>query len=305
MSPSPQQHGLLKYPISTPLSNPERTDMKSRIKQFVPQFQRRLAGASGVLLMLFAGQPGLAQQSASRTPVATASALPAAASIAGQPGTAAAADERETAASGKSLDGTIKVHGHWVIDLTNPDGTLADHRDFENSLAVGQGGDSLLIGLLAGYYVPGDYGILLQGPACTTAAPAACIIVKSISTMPGTYVCAPGNASACSASLAYNFVLAPNSGSTSIILSGFVATPNTGTITTVSTFYSACDSVNGYTGTNLPILPTGPSTFPPANCVGSNNSAIIDFLTATNSFTPLQVTSAGQVIHVTVTITFS
>jgi hypothetical protein len=283
--------------------------MKPRIKQFASQFQRRLAGASGVLLMLFAGQAGFAQQSASRTPVSAASALPVAASVARHPDIRAAAEEKETAASDKSLegpsDGTIKVHGHWVIDLRNPDGTLADHREFENSLAVGQGGDTFLIGLLAGYYVPGDYGITLQGPACTTAAPADCNIVKSISTMPGSFVCAPGYSAACGASLAYNFVLAPNSGSTSIILSGSVAAPNTGTITTVATFYNACDSANGYVTTKPPVLPTGPSTFPPANCVGSNNSANIDFLTATSSFTPLQVTSAGQVVHVTVTITFS
>jgi hypothetical protein len=119
--------------------------MKPRIKQLASQLQQSLAGASAVLLMLFAGQAGLTQQSASRPPASTASALP--------------------AATGESRDGAIKVHGHWVIDLKNPDGTLAGHREFENSLAVGQGGDAFLIGLLAGYFVPGDYGILLQGPA--------------------------------------------------------------------------------------------------------------------------------------------
>jgi hypothetical protein len=33
----------------------------------------------------------------------------------------------------------IKVHGHWVIDLRNPDGTLASHTEFENSLDPGYG----------------------------------------------------------------------------------------------------------------------------------------------------------------------
>jgi len=28
----------------------------------------------------------------------------------------------------------VKVHGYWTIDVTNPDGTLAEHRDFENAL---------------------------------------------------------------------------------------------------------------------------------------------------------------------------
>lgn len=29
---------------------------------------------------------------------------------------------------------TITVHGHWTLDVRNPDGTLAQHRDVENSL---------------------------------------------------------------------------------------------------------------------------------------------------------------------------
>ena len=28
----------------------------------------------------------------------------------------------------------IKVHGHWTIEVTNPDGTLAERREFENAL---------------------------------------------------------------------------------------------------------------------------------------------------------------------------
>ena len=28
----------------------------------------------------------------------------------------------------------VKMHGHWVIDVRNPDGTLAQHRKFENSI---------------------------------------------------------------------------------------------------------------------------------------------------------------------------
>jgi len=283
--------------------------MKLKIKQFASQSQRRLAGASGVLLMLFAGQAGLAQQSASSPPASTASALPIATSIARHPDTRTGAEEKETAASRESLDGaidgSIKVHGHWAIDLRNPDGTLADHRDFENSLAIQQGGDALLIGMLAGYYVPGDFGILLQGAACGASNPGGCAIVKSLSTMPGSLVCRTGNVAACNASLTYNFVLAPSTGSTSIILSGSVAAPNTGTITSVSTFFNGCDSANGYTGKTLPVLPTAPSTFPPANCVGASTSALIGVLTATSNFTPLQVTSAGQMVHVTVTITFS
>src|SRR5262245_29203749 len=30
----------------------------------------------------------------------------------------------------------IKVHGHWTIDVRNPDGTLASHNEFENACAL-------------------------------------------------------------------------------------------------------------------------------------------------------------------------
>ena len=31
----------------------------------------------------------------------------------------------------------IKVHGHWIIDVRNPDDTLVTHREFENALVPG------------------------------------------------------------------------------------------------------------------------------------------------------------------------
>ena len=42
------------------------------------------------------------------------------------------------AASGGGPKEGIQVHGHWTIDVKNPDGTLAEHREFENALAQGQ-----------------------------------------------------------------------------------------------------------------------------------------------------------------------
>jgi hypothetical protein len=53
-------------------------------------------------------------------------------------GTAASAcqsdmEVNEAKPSGAPHEG-IKVHGHWTIDVRNPDGTLASHHDFENSL---------------------------------------------------------------------------------------------------------------------------------------------------------------------------
>ena len=52
--------------------------------------------------------------------------------------TQAQGEESESAITReKSSDGGhegIKVHGHWTIEVHNPDGTLATHREFENSL---------------------------------------------------------------------------------------------------------------------------------------------------------------------------
>jgi hypothetical protein len=46
----------------------------------------------------------------------------------------------------------IKVHGHWVIEIRNPDGSLASRHELENALVAGIGGGSTpLVSLL----VPG------------------------------------------------------------------------------------------------------------------------------------------------------
>jgi len=49
---------------------------------------------------------------------------------------AAAAQHAATARSGLPNEG-IKVHGRWVIEVMNPDGTLADRREFDNALIGG------------------------------------------------------------------------------------------------------------------------------------------------------------------------
>src|SRR5215469_7481393 len=50
----------------------------------------------------------------------------------------------------------IKVHGHWTIDVRNPDGTLVTHREFENSLIPGSGfGAGALATFLARQYLVG------------------------------------------------------------------------------------------------------------------------------------------------------
>src|SRR5262249_33754447 len=63
------------------------------------------------------------------------------------------ADEREV------RDGSIKVHGHWVIEVQNPNGTFFSHTEFENSLQS----PTILAVLLSRGAIPGLWQIRLQG----------------------------------------------------------------------------------------------------------------------------------------------
>ena len=57
----------------------------------------------------------------------------------------------------------IKVHGHWVIEVKQPDGALAQRREFENGLVLG--GHPTLLPLLVGRGAQvGGWRIQLNGP---------------------------------------------------------------------------------------------------------------------------------------------
>jgi hypothetical protein len=60
--------------------------------------------------------------------------------------------------------GGIKVHGHWVLEIRNPNGSLAKRTEFENSLTQGSGqGNSLLAQVLSGSIVEGAWAVQLYG----------------------------------------------------------------------------------------------------------------------------------------------
>ena len=62
----------------------------------------------------------------------------------------------------KAADEGIKVHGHWTIDVKNPDGTIASHHEFENALQFA--GQFALSGLLSGQISAGGWAIYSQDP---------------------------------------------------------------------------------------------------------------------------------------------
>ena len=70
-----------------------------------------------------------------------------------------------TLASLQSAEGPkegIQVHGHWTIDVLNPDGTLAEHREFENALA-GSTASTMLCDILGRLNCAAGWTIDLSG----------------------------------------------------------------------------------------------------------------------------------------------
>ncbi len=211
-----------------------------------------------------------------------------------QPGAPVATGELKT--SGASMNLGMKMHGHWVIDVKNPDGTLVEHRDFQNSLSASAQG--ILIGLLAGGFTPGDYMIAMgaqTGNAPCVAVFQFCGIAHNLTTSPATNYC---SAYYCSGNLTYGFNYGTLfSGPYSFVMSGSITANQAGTIGTVYTIYNACANVP--VGTN----PTGPLAITPAACVTNTVNNWVGPLSAA-AITPVTVAN-GQIIQVTVTITFS
>src|SRR5579864_4076802 len=78
--------------------------------------------------------------------------------------TAQASSSQENPSRGGQHEG-IKVHGHWTIEVRNPDGAVINHREFENSLQ--SSGGIALASILAGAASPGMWEIRLNGSAST------------------------------------------------------------------------------------------------------------------------------------------
>jgi hypothetical protein len=76
------------------------------------------------------------------------------------------------AAEKKDTGEGIKVHGHWTIDVRNPDGSLASHHEIENALEPSTG-PRLLAGLLGNFWGDVRWSVGLSGtpPPCDPAPP--------------------------------------------------------------------------------------------------------------------------------------
>jgi hypothetical protein len=153
--------------------------------------------------------------------------------------------------------GDVHVHGHWVIDVRDPDGTLVTHREFENSY---QGGN-MLASIMGRLSSVGLWGVNVEGTQVYSLfEPLETRVLPSL----------------VSRNLSLSF------SATSFVLSGSFTAPSTDSIGYVSTVQAPC-AAN--------IAPATPCS--------------VDYLQFTvTTFAPISFVQ-GQIVQVTVTITFS
>lgn len=205
----------------------------------------------------------------------------------------------------------IHVHGHWVIEVRNPDGTLAQRREFENALADG---GNLLESLLLGTETPGAWTIILRD----TSYPYYTFILDE----PNATAQAASDQSICTASPTYyvcstNFAVTAASGG-GLTLMGNVAVPNTFPATVnlsqAVTGLESCPGIAvGVLSCPGPQLSGAPSAASPSACVATSAVNFNDLLFCAaggNEFTAASLgstvpVSPGQTVTVTVTISFS
>ena len=222
----------------------------------------------------------------------------------------AAAQKTAPRDGSRGLTTGIKVHGHWTIETRNPDGKLARHAEFENSLY----NQNFLVGLISGIWTWGGISISPRGSSalcstnpsfgeCAIYLPAQKGLLAEPSFQCGTSATVATPQPYCYATL----VSSPNYNAstaqfTGLTLSGQAYADSTSSITSVLTAGYYCA--------------TGPgtSTVAPSTCISGNTLASATFTTqflaappncGGQGQSPCQVpVVAGQTIQVTVNYTF-
>lgn len=249
-------------------------------------------------------------------------------SPAAAPAPARPAGETETADPNSAGNQGIKVHGHWVLQVKNADGTLGERREFDNSLVTDDSalsGNQALAALLSGNATAGDPAILfIQSPSGSnpSAFCPATDFTFSNSTCWGLTTSETQEA-ALNPSNFFNGLNATVSFSPTVnwVLAGnFTVPTGLSSITVVQTALSLClNQSSSFLGANYTL--TGSSSdrnadLPSKTCAGplsgggvTSSTPQDDIFAAVLTSTsvpggPLAVTT-GQVVQVSVTISFS
>ena len=195
--------------------------------------------------------------------------------------------KKQTASSegGGQKEG-IKVHGHWIIEVRNPNGTLVERREFENSLIDG----NMLVTFLSRNGTPGLWRVELagtNGPCLLAGAQAPCSAVEATD---------PSTASNISKSLTLSFI---GQKSKVLVLSGSVTAAADGEIDEVLTQLTRCGPGLAPGALNSVCLNT-----PAQNFTGTDLATPVNGQCSPNTACVVTVV-AGQIIQVTVVISFS
>jgi hypothetical protein len=174
-------------------------------------------------------------------------------------------------ASAQDRKGDIQVRGHWVLEVRNPDGTLADRREFYNAFT----GPGVMAEVLSGRITAGPWTVLVGSDACANPTPGPCIITESRSSATGVDV--------------FKNLTVDSSGAGQLVLRGFATVLRTSLIERVRAIMGRCRDAS---------TPGSLSNWAPIQCVASSG---FDFLSA-----DIQARSVepGQQVQVTVTISF-
>jgi len=84
--------------------------------------------------------------------------------------TSETAIQEVAAAPGGPAEG-VAVHGHWTIEVRNPDGSLVVHREFDNTLQPR--GNETLVSILAREKIAGRWNVVIVGsptPPCRSGS---------------------------------------------------------------------------------------------------------------------------------------
>jgi hypothetical protein len=285
--------------------------MRTSIVKFFAGSGIRLA----ILSMLLLGMAGVCMAQASAAPAPPAA--PAAVAPQAQPVAQPAQARAPAAPAPRGTQEGIKVHGHWTIEVRNPDGKLVSHTEFENSL-VQPTGASDLVAMLFGYGAPGGYLVEVGGGG--TAGPCAlvngfntCLLIGSlISPMPagfGDFYTACGGTSFVStagqsfqtsaAGPCFPLKVSTNNPSTGfptgLAFSGTAVASAANPITNVILNAIICPI-------SLPsgVTPGSGATSPNACAQGQGIAAVLTSATVG----PVTISAAGQLISVDVQISF-
>jgi len=293
---------------------------------------RLLAGACGLFTMLAIGQAGMAQQPVPDRASPKAG-LPHAVAAPASAGSKSAESEEAAPATKAGGEG-VKVHGHWVLQVKNADGTLGERREFNNSLVTGglvASGDQILAALLSGNAVAGDPGILLlqasqlfadasrfcqesnQGIHCYLMTTATSPLVNNLFITGGSGELQAVTATQNGLSATVNFTP-----TVSWVLSGNFAVPAGLTyLSVVQTVLPLCIAANSTVNSNFNNGGTSnafagtsgdlSSDIAPKGCVGTLSTEVMHPAIFTSTAIPNNpvTVAAGQIVTVTVTITFS